>query len=293
MMRFVSLYQLPMVGSDVCGFNDDTNPILCSRWAVLGAWNPFYRNHADISAMRQEFFLWPMVADAARGAIATRYRLLDYMYTNLYTQNQTGYPMLTPLLWQYPEDSNVYSNELQFFHGEALMVSPVTEPNSTSVTFYMPKDTFYDFDTFEKVEGQGVNVTRDDVSYSQIPVHIRGGNVLPMRINSAKTTNAVRNEDFELIIAPGADGKANGTLYLDDGESVIPQETSLLQFSYVNGKLAMEGTFGYNPHVKIAQITLLDAPKSKCKGYNATSGALVTKQNLSLMKKFSVDLTKC
>ena len=55
-IEFATFFQLPTVGADVCGFNLNTTETLCARWAVLGAWYPFYRNHADITALQQEFY---------------------------------------------------------------------------------------------------------------------------------------------------------------------------------------------------------------------------------------------
>lgn len=293
MIQFVAMYQMPMVGSDVCGFNYDTNPTLCARWAVLGSWNPFFRNHAEYSSISQEFYRWDIVADAARKAIATRYRLLDYTYTNFYRQNQTGVPMLTPVMWQYPDDTNTFDIEFQFFAGEAFMVAPVTTPNATTVTFYMPEDLFYDFDTFEEVEGKGEMVTREDIGLSEIPVYVRGGHIVPMRTKSAYTTTALRREPLELIIAPNARGEATGTLYLDDGESIHPANQTLVDFSYKHGTLSSKGKFTFDSEVGIVKLTVLGSHSSQCAEGGSGSNAWTRELELPLTKPFSIDLAKC
>lgn len=259
-MEFASIFQIPTVGADVCGFNDATWDLLCACWATLGAFYPFYRNHADISAPFQEFYRWPLVADAAREAIKRRFQLLDYFYTEFHYQTVDGTPnTILPLFFIYPEDANTLDIDLQFFFGKSLLVSPVTDDNSTSVTFYLPKDTFYDFFTGELVQGKGATVARNNVSFTEIPVHIRGGSIIPMRVDGANNTKQLRELDFELLIAPDASGKAFGRLYLDDGESINPTSQSEITFEYdsATSSAVIGGSFGYQTNARLARVTLL------------------------------------
>jgi alpha-glucosidase len=219
MLTFAAIHAVPFVGSDVCGFIGAAQQNMCARWAMLGAFQPFYRNHATIDAPEQEFYVWDSVAAAARKAINARYRLLDYMYTAMYRASSAGAPAVKPLWFVYPGDQNTFDIQTQWLFGDSLLVSPVTDDDAIEVTFYLPDDVFYDFWTGEQVRGQGGNVTLTDVAFDEIPVHFRGGSIIALREQSANTTTALRENDFVLVIAPGLNGTAHGSLYLDDGES--------------------------------------------------------------------------
>ena len=145
----------------MCGFGGNATETLCARWASLGAFYTFYRNHAEISSIFQEVYRWPQVAQSAQNAISIRYQLLNYIYTAIYKQNQTGLPALNPLFFNYPEDSNTLPIDLQFFYGDGILVSPVTEENVTSVNYYLPSDIFYEWGTGKPVQGEGAYVSAD------------------------------------------------------------------------------------------------------------------------------------
>jgi alpha-glucosidase len=272
LLEFGALFQVPMVGSDVCGYGGTTNDLLCARWATLGAFSPFYRNHGEQGSPPHEFYRWPIVAEAAQNAIAIRYQLLDYFYTAFYQQNQTGTPSVQPMFFHYPDDKNANSLQYQYFYGPAILVAPVTEENSTTTSVYMPNDIFYDYVTHDTVRGNGAWITLTDVHYTAIPLYYKGGNIVPLRANSANTTTELRKQDFTVVIAPSLNGTASGSLYLDDGVSLQQSSTSYITFSYdSSGKFTMGGSFSYQAGVSITSVVVLGS------GGNSTSKRASTK----------------
>jgi len=266
MMTFAAVYQVPMVGPDVCGFGGNTTEQLCARWAALGAFAPFYRVHNELGDIPQELYRWPATTESAHKNIAIRYRLLDYIYTAMHEQSVDGTPAINPMVFLYPHDKNAAALELQYFYGPGLLVAPVTEEDATSVDVYLPDDTFYDWYTHKRIEGAGKTITVKDQGWADIPLFLRGGVVYPVRTESAMTTTELRKKPFELIVAIGRDGKASGSLYLDDGVSVVQKRGAVtdLKLTYSHGLFLVTGTFGSNvKDLRLSKVTFLGLKKGQ------------------------------
>lgn len=273
MLSFSGLFQFNMVGSDVCGFGGDTNEELCARWAALGAFSTFYRNHNSLGSLPQEFYRWPSVAESAKKAIDIRYRLLDYMYTAMHRANANGSPAVTPVFYKYPEDPKTFGLEDQYFYGPGVMVCPVMQQGATSVSVYLPEDNFYDWYTHKVVPG-GRMYTFENVPTTQIPLLIRSGVILPLRLKSGMTTTEVRKQDFELVIPLNEHGEAKGELYIDDGVSLQQSSVTDVDFAYSKGTLSLNGTFGIDQPFAIRKVTILGEDcKTKTRAANGAANA--------------------
>jgi len=249
------------------------------------------RNHNQDSSISQEFYRWPATTAAAKNVLEIRYRLIDYIFTAFHNTHLTGSPLLHALWYKYPKDTNTYAIDLQFFYGDSILVNPVTEEDSTSVEFYLPKDTFYEWGNWTVVEGQGAKVTRDNVDWSEIPVLVKGGTVLPTREKGTMLTSELRKTDFEFVVLPSAaSGKsrsATGQLYVDDGVSINPPSSTSLDLSFTekNGKghFEVKGHFGYKLGVKTSSVVFagVDAAPKKVKVNGKTVGSTGVKYDAS------------
>jgi alpha-glucosidase len=290
MLSFASIFQIPMVGSDVCGFGGNTTEELCARWALLGGFYPFYRNHNELGSIPQEFYRWATVTEAAKKIIDIRYRLLDYLYTSFWRQSITGVPFLQPLFYVFPDDAKTFDVQGQFFFGEAILVSPVLGEGESSVQAYFPEGVYYDWFTGERVDGGSVK-SIDGLGITDIPIHVRGGSIIPLRIESARTTKDLRRRGFEILIAPAGDGTAVGELYLDDGESVEVDQAADIRFEYASGKLKILGKFGYHPEVAVQAVTVLGQTKGRRDvEFDAKSGRVTKKVEIELTGPTEVSL---
>ncbi|BFZ65459.1 hypothetical protein YB2330_006631 [Saitoella coloradoensis] len=287
------MFGIPMFGVDTCGFAGNTDEELCNRWMQLSAFFPFYRNHNTLGALSQEPYRWASVAEASKTAMKIRYSLLPYMYTLFYEASKTGAPVMNPLSFLWPNDASLVAADRQFVLGEALMVTPVLEPDVDYTMGVFPGvangEVWYDWYTHAKVDAVAGQNTTIPAPLGHIPLFVRGGYILPMQ-TPGYTTDEARNGTWSLLVALDSEGSAEGEIYLDDGVSVEQESTEVIRLSVASGSLkaSTEITGSVLPQAEIAleKITILgitSKPKSvsfngkSCESvcFNSTSGELI------------------
>lgn len=125
---------------------------------------------------------------------------------------------------RYSRDNRTYSIDRQFLIGPAFLVTPVLDEGVDWVSGYFPASHWYDYYNGRLVvsqddNGKTLNLT---APIDHIPLHVRGGYILPTQEPSLTTTSS-RMNPFGLIVAPGRYGDAAGDLFYDDGITDVSQ----------------------------------------------------------------------
>ncbi|KAI9357878.1 alpha glucosidase [Pilaira anomala] len=274
----MQLFGVTYSGADVCGFNSDATEELCTRWQAIGAFYPFARNHNVIGGANQEPYVWESTAEASRRALGARYALLPYMYTVFEESNRLGTGVWRSLYFEYPDQNQLASNDVQILIGTDILLTPVLEEGATSVVGQFPKGIWYDWYNYEAITvKKGIKDVTLDAPLVHIPIHIRGGAIVPTKTPKYSVSETF-DTDYSLIVALDENDRSTGRLYIDDGESLEVKESSDIEFSYKNKKLTAKGKFGYNKAEKIGTITIVGKSAARL------SSARIGKTNLKLEK---------
>ena len=231
---------IPYWGTDIGGFipTREFTGELYVRWFQFGAFCPLFRSHGRIWTLRlpwgwnlgdpsplvnQETPSYhPDLSEVHNAAIEPickkylmlRYQLMPYLYSAVKECCETGLPIIRSLWLHYPEDATAAARGDQYLYGRDILVAPVVEKGATSRSLYLPKGAWYDFWTFERIEG-GREIVRK-VDLETMPLYVRAGAVIPMGPVKQYTAEEV-DEPLALWVHPGADGAFS--LYEDDGKS--------------------------------------------------------------------------
>jgi len=237
----LSLAGITFCGADVGGFFGNPDAELMIRWYQAAVWQPFFRSHAHIDTKRRE--PWVFGDDKMaymRDAIKTRYNILPLYYTLFYElEKVTGLPPMRPLFYEFPEiGEEGYRLESQHMVGGVLMVAPVTKPGVASWDVHLPPSgLWYEYATGKKAQQTGDFSV--DVNLHSVPVWQRGGTVLPTLQRPRRSSAVMINDPYTLTVALDGEGKAAGSLYIDDGQSYEYRDGKnvYIRFNFSDGKL--------------------------------------------------------
>ncbi|OJJ48506.1 hypothetical protein ASPZODRAFT_140796 [Penicilliopsis zonata CBS 506.65] len=211
----------PFAGADVGGFFNNPSKELLTRWYQTGIWYPFLRAHAHIDTRRREPYL---VGDPYMGiisqALRLRYQLLPAWYTAFHEASVNGMPIVRPQYYVHPNDENGFAIDDQLYLGSTgLLTKPVVQEGATSVEIYLADDEkYYDYFDYTIYQGAGKKHTVP-APLEKVPVLMQGGHIIPRRDRPRRSSGLMKWDPYTLVIVLDKNGEADGSLYVDDGET--------------------------------------------------------------------------
>jgi len=236
-----SLTGIPYWGTDIGGFvpTREFTAELYLRWFQFGAFCTLFRCHGrnwklrlpwgwntgdpgpieiknyDGAAIPDASQLHnPQIEQVCRKYLNLRYRMLPYIYSAVREATQTGMPVMRALWLHYPDDPRAVACGDQYLWGRDVLVAPVVEQGANLHKVYLPRGTWYDFWTNERIEG-GREISRA-VDLETIPLYLRAGAIVPLG-PVKQFVGEESEEPLTVTVYPGSDGSF--LLYEDDGKS--------------------------------------------------------------------------
>lgn len=147
-----------------------------------------------------------------------RENLRPYIVSVAAEAHKLGIPMMRPLAMMYPEDQEATKVWDEYLFGEDLLVAPVSDETEER-EIYFPEGRWISlWNLNDEISGP---VQRSvEVPIDKIPVYIREGSFLPLRLNeSLKLGESMSESETEMILAvvPQNDSIVKETLYERSG----------------------------------------------------------------------------
>lgn len=221
------------VGNDVSGFGLDSSEELFIRWMEMGPFIPIFRNHSNMYTRRQEPWAFgPRAEKIAKKSIELRYELLPYIYDLYYISHKEGLPIFRPMIMEYEKDMNLLNIREQFMLGENMLVAPVLYEGERSKTVYLPKGSWFNYFTMEKL--QGGKWYKLPCELDEILVFVKEGSIIPTY--NKKFRNVKERPNNILLKVFGENAK--GFHYNDDGHTMeyLEGKYTYMDIKVVDGK---------------------------------------------------------
>jgi alpha-D-xyloside xylohydrolase len=175
----------PIWGSDIGGYENeagdpDLSAELFVRWSQLGAVSPVMEvGGAGRNATPWEF--GPSTMELLRRSATLHYELFPYLYQLARSAARTGAPILRPLGYAFPRESEAWYHDSELLVGPSLLATIVTTPTGATLAERRPVDVWLPqgswIDLFTGNVAQAGDVARP-TGLGDFPLYLRQGNAI-------------------------------------------------------------------------------------------------------------------
>ncbi|WP_083533222.1 glycoside hydrolase family 31 protein [Bosea sp. WAO] len=233
----MSLSGMFSIGHDVGGFHGPTpGPELFVRFNEFCAlWPRMVMNSWNDDGVVNLPWMYPEMIPQVREAISLRYRLMPYLYTQMWRASRDGIPAVRPLFYDFPQDAAAVAVGDVFMLGPDVLVAPVLEEGARERSVYLPVHEGGWYDWHSGAHHPGGAVVTVDAPLGRLPLFLRAGALIPLG-NRAQTDN------WRGLLVCGLVEGATGELYEDDGETADwrGEGSTSIRFVVRGGELVIE-----------------------------------------------------
>lgn len=173
--------------------------------------------------------------------------------------------MKQPLMWNYPDRTDLRNHDTTFMWGNDVLITPVLEAKTTEIDIILP-NCWYEQKSNKIFSGE----MKYSLAADEIGIWIRCGAIIPTQPlkEGQQTTVEQRENGVELEIYLDSDGKASGNMYWDDGDSIEPEKDTknhrVYEFTFENGILEIVNSQGeYQTGLVFSKISVHDGDSDK------------------------------
>lgn len=270
---------VPFTGMDIGGFTGGASTELFARWMQMGAFTPYFRNHAALNTKSAEPWTFgEEVTEISRNYVNLRYKLLPYTYSTFYEATQDGMPVVRTLAIDNAFDKNVYNTayQNQFMTGQSLLIVPV-ESGKAFTKLYLPKGNWYNLYNDEYSTGNAEKII--ELTLSKLPVYVKESSIIPMQ-TLVQSTSIAPSDTLMLHVYKGT--IPNTFVYYEDDGRTFNYESGafykrMISYDPASGKITLDAAEG-SLASKFNNIAVI------LHGWDSASSLTANGSNMSLQK---------
>jgi hypothetical protein len=297
------------IGGHMFGGKDDQ---LATRWVQLGTFSPILRLHSSNSGWTSKE-PWGFGMEAQKvmtDFLRFRHRLLPYLHAMNLKAAEEGTPIIQPMYWDYPKQSEAYRVKNQYFFGSELIVMPVTSPQDPKtclarVRGWLPPGRYVDIFTGAVYDGdRELWISR---SLAGFPVFAREGAIIPLDAAAVPGNGCENTDSFEVLLVVGKDGKFE--IVEDDGSGSSLEEVKWtrtpIKYTQLDGTVEIGPTQGplasgsRDWSIRLLSLSklktlrvLVDGSEIKATQEKVSNGLIIKIGEISKTSKVIVELDK-